>query len=615
MNCGCKTKKFTVGQSRIFKAALYFILLSLGVSAALAQSKLYRGAEYRTKEPFVYGKYEARMKSAGGAGLVSSFFTYHDVENPVSVWNEIDVEILGRYTNEIQFTTITPGFIFRPVRHVISGNPHLSFHVIGFEWTPDYVAWFVDGYEVLRDNNDYIQTLFREQKLMMNIWPPIHTDWVGLLDPDILPVYAYYDWIKRYEYTPGVNGNFTLDWVDNLDDWDQERWEMGTHSWPENTAQFTPENVVFKNGYMILCLTKPDKLGYGGSIIVDLDLDPANVVWARADARTVRVFFSEKVEAVSAENISNYSIPQVEIRSAKLLDDGKTVALDVGDLEPAQTHTLTVTGIIDASRLSHKMPSQEVEIALGMEFPIKVNIGGEERSGFLADSTWNFFQEYGATGGIPQDRPQGTVISGDDAEVLNSERENITFFQVRAPNGVYDVNLLMADSKYESPGERVFNVFAEENPVLENLDIVAEAGKNAALMKTIPGVVVEDGVLDLYFERQAGETTLSGVEVIQRTVTSAPQTPVLPDNFSLHIYPNPFNPAAKIAFEIPEPLHVKLTVFDAQGRTVRTLLDDQIGRGSRELIFEAQNLSSGVYFFTLSIDGSLRFVKKALYLK
>ena len=37
----------------------------------------YLGAELRTKESFLYGRFEARFKSAQGDGLVSSFFTYH----------------------------------------------------------------------------------------------------------------------------------------------------------------------------------------------------------------------------------------------------------------------------------------------------------------------------------------------------------------------------------------------------------------------------------------------------------------------------------------------------------------------------------------------------------
>ena len=63
-----------------------------------AHSQLYRGAELRTLEPVLYGKFEARYKPAQGEGLVSSFFVYND-DFPNTSWVEVDVEILGRFPN------------------------------------------------------------------------------------------------------------------------------------------------------------------------------------------------------------------------------------------------------------------------------------------------------------------------------------------------------------------------------------------------------------------------------------------------------------------------------------------------------------------------------------
>ena len=65
----------------------------------------YRGAELRTKDDFLYGKFEVRFKPAQGDGLVSSFFTYNtDYGN--TPWNEIDIELLGRYDNVLSLIHI-----------------------------------------------------------------------------------------------------------------------------------------------------------------------------------------------------------------------------------------------------------------------------------------------------------------------------------------------------------------------------------------------------------------------------------------------------------------------------------------------------------------------------
>ena len=129
-------------------------------------SKDYKGAELRTITSYTYGRFEVRMQSAAGSGMLSSFFTYHDAG---IAWNEIDLEILGQYGDEVQFNVITPGQVNHVHESPTSFNPHLEFHTYAFEWTPTYVAWFIDGLEVYRDQGSHIQQLDLAQKIMMNM--------------------------------------------------------------------------------------------------------------------------------------------------------------------------------------------------------------------------------------------------------------------------------------------------------------------------------------------------------------------------------------------------------------------------------------------------------------
>ncbi|MBO6792979.1 MAG: T9SS type A sorting domain-containing protein [Balneolaceae bacterium] len=74
----------------------------------------------------------------------------------------------------------------------------------------------------------------------------------------------------------------------------------------------------------------------------------------------------------------------------------------------------------------------------------------------------------------------------------------------------------------------------------------------------------------------------------------------LPENFVLkQNYPNPFNPSTTITFEIPEKIHVNLTVFDVLGREVALLIDKEMSAGSYEIVWEASSLPSGVYIAKL----------------
>lgn len=89
----------------------------------------------------------------------------------------------------------------------------------------------------------------------------------------------------------------------------------------------------------------------------------------------------------------------------------------------------------------------------------------------------------------------------------------------------------------------------------------------------------------------------------------------VPDNFSLQQnYPNPFNPATTIKFSIPVGSFVKLTVFDAAGKVVTELVNEELSAGNYDYSFSALNLASGVYFYKLTA-GDFSAVKKMLLVK
>ena len=89
----------------------------------------------------------------------------------------------------------------------------------------------------------------------------------------------------------------------------------------------------------------------------------------------------------------------------------------------------------------------------------------------------------------------------------------------------------------------------------------------------------------------------------------------IPDKFSLlQNYPNPFNPSTNIRYDIPKNGFVKLVVFDILGREIETLVNEKQNAGTYEVTFNGSNLSSGIYFYTLSA-GDYKETKKLVLLK
>jgi hypothetical protein len=79
-------------------------------------------------------------------------------------------------------------------------------------------------------------------------------------------------------------------------------------------------------------------------------------------------------------------------------------------------------------------------------------------------------------------------------------------------------------------------------------------------------------------------------------------------------YPNPFNPSTKIRYSVPQSSNVVIKVFDVLGNEIETLVNGEKPAGTYEVIWYAENLPSGVYFYQLKA-GSFIETKKMLLLK
>ena len=75
----------------------------------------------------------------------------------------------------------------------------------------------------------------------------------------------------------------------------------------------------------------------------------------------------------------------------------------------------------------------------------------------------------------------------------------------------------------------------------------------------------------------------------------------IPPSFSLsQNFPNPFNPSTTIRYELPEQSLVSLKVFNILGQHIATLVNETQNAGTKLINFNANSLSNGVYYYTLS---------------
>ena len=99
------------------------------------------------------------------------------------------------------------------------------------------------------------------------------------------------------------------------------------------------------------------------------------------------------------------------------------------------------------------------------------------------------------------------------------------------------------------------------------------------------------------------------------TLTTGVEDEIVVNDFTLEQnYPNPFNPSTSIKYTLAEQSPVSLKVYDVLGNEVATLINKEIQAGSHEVEFDASNLPSGIYFYTLNA-GEFAQTRKMILLK
>ena len=164
---------------------------------------------------------------------------------------------------------------------------------------------------------------------------------------------------------------------------------------------------------------------------------------------------------------------------------------------------------------------------------------------------------------------------------------------------VYDLILEdMLITTFTEPFVAENSITASDFSVIGNGNVTFKAGNVITLL---PGFSVTDG----------GEfrAFISNAETYNEITISDNNTA------ELNNYPNPFYNKTTIAFTVPEDGMLKLTVLNSIGQTVKTLFEENSKEGAQyEIVFYAEGLKSGIYFYKLETMKSIS-IKKMILIK
>lgn len=257
------SRRLRVSLPALTLAAVFLAALAPRAASAVQSAELYR------TDPYFYGRFEARVRFAPGEGVVSSFFLWKDGSSSTTTWNELDYEKVnatcrlqtniwtGKGTQSAQFDTTNSDIC-------------TEYHTYAFEWTPDYIAWLIDGKQVRKVTGssvaEYTQNASGGMGMHFNVWVG-NSSFGGTLDPSTLPVQEFISWAQYSSY---ANGDFQLQWREEFDGSAiPAGWSQGNWASPYSLSTHNPDNVTFGNGIAVLSMTSDGMTGYSGTIPPD----------------------------------------------------------------------------------------------------------------------------------------------------------------------------------------------------------------------------------------------------------------------------------------------------------------------------------------------------------
>lgn len=121
--------------------------------------------------------------------------------------------------------------------------------------------------------------------------------------------------------------------------------------------------------------------------------------------------------------------------------------------------------------------------------------------------------------------------------------------------------------------------------------------------------------MDFFFQLENSMPVVPTIPFTPITVSSVTDNTTIPTEYNLsQNYPNPFNPSTVITYALPEAGFVSLNVYNLLGEKVATLVEENMSAGSHSIEFNASDLTSGLYIYTIESNGYV-FSRKMVLLK
>lgn len=182
-----------------------------------------------------------------------------------------------------------------------------------------------------------------------------------------------------------------------------------------------------------------------------------------------------------------------------------------------------------------------------------------------------------------------------------------------APWGISGTPLWYRIGESYPNGDKIYSIATSYNPYL-GTDLINLSNPDIIWETVLDGTWRTGDVVGFHFNNPL--TTSDEYIFSTDPLNQLNKISKIPEDYILfQNYPNPFNPVTTIKYTIPANGYVKINVYNILGQLIKTLVNEQQEKGMHQLVDNFMGLSSGVYVYSLTVDGNFKSAKKMILLK
>jgi hypothetical protein len=314
------------------------------------------------------------------------------------------------------------------------------------------------------------------------------------------------------------------------------------------------------------------------------------------NSKTINVKFNEKVDPSSAKNKSNFMISNnVSITQVQLSPDSSSVVLKTSPQQSNIEYTLTVKDVRD------KVGNLIIPNPRSVNYKIAERTKGSKTQttiSYATASTWDgIFSPDKTIDGLTSEDSDSRWVSAkimpDTIEYDFTKEVAVDSFRIAFYRGsagrLYKYSLLV--SKDSKNWEKLLNEVWSEASEWTEIEVSLRKSRYVKLV--------------LHGSNQSSKASIWEISSFGDEANLISEEQSQPDSYTLfQNYPNPFNPSTIISYTIPSNVQdqlseVVLKVYDVLGDEIAVLVNESQAPGRYEVIFDAVNISSGIYFYRL----------------